>query len=111
MHGKPSGAREPPCIEAPAPPTGTQPADHTESLSPKGKAMAIMGIAAVSTFYAAIAAGLVPPPVKFGRKSLWLNSELQAAIEAAKRRRDGEPRAAKSRRACEQPQDHPARLV
>jgi len=35
-----------------------------------------------TAFYEAIAAGTYPPPRKRGRQSLWLRSEIEAAMQA-----------------------------
>jgi prophage regulatory protein len=47
-----------------------------------------------STIYAEIKAGNFPKPVKLGRSSRWLESEIDAYIEGLKRVRDREPSAA-----------------
>lgn len=47
-----------------------------------------------STIYAKIKAGTFPKPVKQGRSSAWLESEIDAYIEGLKAERDREPNAA-----------------
>lgn len=73
-----------------------------ESLLTRAEAMKRAGYTSKSSFYGAIRAGKMPKPCKRGRSSVWLESEVQASIDAEaaqmKTERDRSASGAASRR-------------